>query len=77
MPQYILVHWTLTKQTKVYVAIVPAIGTELGVFVKETLEILMTKWKKHKLTYIYICIHYYYINTNKNLLKCNYVKALI
>ena len=47
--QYGVVHWTLTEQVKVYVVVSPAIGTELGDFVKETFEIVMPKWKKHKL----------------------------
>ena len=58
-----VVHWTLTEQVKVYVVVLPAIDTELGDFVKETLEIVMSKWKKHKSIYMYTCIHHYYINT--------------
>ena len=63
IPQYSVVHWTLTEQLKVYVVVSPAIGIELGDFVKETskllLEIVMSKWRKHKLIYMYICIHHY------------------
>ena len=69
IPQCGVVHWTLTEQVKVYVVVVPAIDTELGDFVKETLEIVIPKWKKHKSINMYISIHHYYINTNKNLLK--------
>ena len=43
IPQYSIVHWTLTEQVKVYVVVSPAIGIELGDFVKETLEIVMSK----------------------------------
>ena len=43
IPQYGIVHWTLTEQLKVYVVVSPAIGTELGDFVKETFEIGMSK----------------------------------
>ena len=67
IPQYGIVHWTLTEQLKVYVVVSPAIGTELGDFVKETSEFLMFKWKKHKLTCIFVDIITIYIKTKINI----------